>query len=297
MLPPSALPPPTAFEQVGHVAHLNLKPQHFSYKHLIGEVLVDTLPGITTVVQKVGHVQGPHRVYEMELLAGDNTTNVTVVEHGISIEFDFAQVYWSSRLAGERHYMLQHEILEKQTIVDVFSGVGAMCLLAATKRNCNVYANDWNPRAIEALQAAAKKHGVTIHTSCLDAYEYLVDIGLSEEIMPDHVILNYPLEAPSFLNALRWWPSRRKTCPNFHVYTFARATPTQSAAQVAIDLVAHNLVPEGNEPTPDRQEYLNALGCQVKVREIRDVAPGKLVMCVSFKATAQLLRHVQGDFV
>jgi hypothetical protein len=61
--------------------------------------------------------------------------------------------------------------------------------------------------------------------------------------------------------------------------------------------VAHNLLPEGSEPMPNRKQHIDELKCQVRAREIRDVAPGKVVACVSFKATAQLLRHMQGDYV
>lgn len=173
--------------------------------------------------------------------------------------------------------------------------------LAATKRfNTTVYANDVNPHAIAALQQAAKRYHVEkrIHASCGDAYEYLVDMGLEWNVLPHHVIMNYPLEATSFLTALRWWRVPRTTkavIPTLHVYTFV--VHSNHALQSAIDLVAHNLLPEGTEPTPNRTFHLNELKCKVRAREVRDVSPGKMVVCVSFKATAQLLRHMQGDYV
>jgi len=34
----------------------------------------------------------------MELLAGRDDTNVTVKENGCTYQFDFAKVYWNSRL-------------------------------------------------------------------------------------------------------------------------------------------------------------------------------------------------------
>ena len=316
------IPPITAYEQVGHVVHLNLRNQHQPFRTLIGHVFLSTLPNVHTVVQKIGEVRGSHRIYDMELLAGTNDTNVTVVENGVSLSFNLRNVYWNSRLAGERQYLLQHEFQDNQTIVDVFSGVGMLCLLVATKRpNCQVYANDVNPHAIRALQRAAAAATAAgkqrrrlqhddmsqqIHTSCGDAYEFLVDMGLEWDTLPHHVIMNYPNDAVSFLSALRWWrvPKKKNSIlPTMHVYTFVhRCDGTAAAAaadsmQSAIDLVAHNLLPEGNEPTPNRTLYLNKLGCDVRAREIRDVAPGKVVVCVTFKATAQLLRHMQGDYV
>jgi tRNA (guanine37-N1)-methyltransferase len=292
----SVLPvsPPTSYEQVGHVAHLNVREQHLPYRHVIAEVFLETLPSIETVVMKVGQVEGPYRTYDLEVLAGRNDTQVTVVEDGLSIHFDLRKVYWCSRLAGERQYLLR-QFKKGDTIVDVFSGVGGLCLLAAKKLNANVHANDWNPHAIESLREASQRYNLNIATTCGDSYEFLVDLGLSWDILPHHVVMNYPLEAPSFLSALRWWrvPKRKGAIiPTVHVYTFVRGP-----VETAIDLVAHNLLPEGNEPTPNRKQHLDELKCEVRAREIRDVAPGKVVVCVSFKATAQLLRHMQGDYV
>jgi hypothetical protein len=72
----------------------------------------------------------------------------------------------------------------------------------------------------------------------------------------------------------------------------------RTTAEAAIDLVANGLLPEGGytESTKFREKYLNDLGCQVAAREIRDAAPGKLVICVSFSVTQVLLRRMQGDY-
>jgi tRNA (guanine37-N1)-methyltransferase len=254
----------------------------------------------------------------MEVLAGKNSTKVKINERGASLEFDLSKVYWSSRLAGERQVIMK-EILQdvprkNDTVVvaDAFCGVGALCVLLAqtnlkgSSRAVNpqvrILANDWNPDAIEALEKNVKRNRVApfVDIQCGDAYDFLMDLGLSSEQLPHHVVMNYPLEAPAFLNVLRWWkvPKRKAdVVPRIHVYTFARRQGDRSAADVAVDEVAHQLLPEGNKPTPGRLDYLRSLDCDVKAREVRDVAPGKLVICVSFRATALLLRHVQGDFV
>ena len=86
--------------------------------------------------------------------------------------------------------------------------------------------------------------------------------------------------------------------PRVHVYTFARGDEVRTAAEVAIDMVANGLLPEGGyvEPSKFRGEYLDSLGCNVTAREVRDAAPGKLVICVSFSVTRMLLRRMQGDY-
>jgi tRNA (guanine37-N1)-methyltransferase len=314
------------------VVQLNLKKHHLPFRYIIGQVFLETLlPRIETVLLSKGVgrnvVHGPayhDRTYNnLELLAGKNDTNVTVVEDGISIHFDLRKVYWCSKLANERQYLLRQFMLQRDdnvVLVDVFSGVGALCLLAAKQRHCIVHANDWNPHAIASLNDAVQRnhlHTNAIQTTCGDAYEYLVDIGLHWETLPHFVVMNYPLEAPTFLSALRWWRvNTKKTAkqhavviPTFYVYTFCHSgtagssptTTSTSTMETAIDLIAHNLLPEGNVPTPNRKKHLNDLKCNVQAREIRQVmgakAPGKVVVCVSFKATPQLLRHMQGDYI
>lgn len=318
MLPPEAQPPPSSYEQIGHVAHVNLRQPHLSHKRLIGRVMLDRLqPSIRTVVNKLGEVGGPYRTYQIDLLAGDDDYFVHVIEHGVSLFFDLRKVYWCTRLEGERTYMIQNEFQPNQLIADAFCGVGALCIRAATGKGCRVLANDLNPDAVEYCKGSAGGNGIDIsqngkfQVQCGDAGQFIMNLGMgvSESStskksgvssLPDHLLLNFPSDSPSFLNSLRWWPSggQIESSPRVHVYTFARADTERTAAEVAIDMVADGLLPEGGyvEPSMFRGGYLNELGCNIQAREIRDAAPGKLVICVSFNVTRLLLRRMQGDY-
>lgn len=44
---------PSAYEMVGHIAHLNLRDEQLPWKYIIGQVLLDKNPPIKTVVNKV----------------------------------------------------------------------------------------------------------------------------------------------------------------------------------------------------------------------------------------------------
>ena len=44
---------PSSFESIGHIAHLNIRDELLPYKHVIGQVIMDKNPSITTVVNKV----------------------------------------------------------------------------------------------------------------------------------------------------------------------------------------------------------------------------------------------------
>lgn len=325
--------PPSSYEQIGHVAHFNLRQPHIPYGKLIGRVMLDRLqPSIRTVVNKLGEVGGPYRTYAMELLAGIDDYYVHVIEHGISLHFDLRKVYWCTRLEGERTYMIQNEFKQNQRIADAFCGVGALCIRAAVAKGCSVVANDLNPDAVEYCKESARRNGIDVsegnangrfHVRCGDASQFIMNLGMDnvssdDEIpptttssvdgatrnnnLPDHLLLNFPLDSPRFLNALRWWPSGADKCKSpptrVHVYTFSRGDGERSASEVAIDMVADGLLPEGGyvEPSKFRGGYLNELGCDIQAREIRDAAPGKMVICVSFSVTRLLLRRMQGDY-
>lgn len=334
LLPTHVHPPPTGFEQIGHVIHLNLKAHHEPYKKLIGSIILDRLsPKIQTVVNKIGEVSGPYRVYDMDVLAGNPDTTVRLNEDGVSLEFDLRKVYWCTRLSGERKRLLE-ELRPGDVVADAFCGAGAFVVQAATKLGCTVYANDLNPDAVRFCRENAKRnlkrfhvHGggarnntasegdvafkPRVEVTCGDAFDFIQNLGAMESL-PHHVVMNFPLHSTGFLGALRWWPVQVKTngiVPVVHLYTFARGDNNdevyedgmapRDATEVAVDLVAEGLVPEGGaiKPTRYRRSLLNKLGCDVKAREVRDVAPGKVVICVSFKVTNTLLRIMQGDFI
>lgn len=420
ILPPSALPPPTGFEQVGHILHLNLKDHHKPYGKLIGKLLLDRFsPRISCVIDKVGEVAGPYRTYPLEILACDSDqkyqtdTNkiknskdkynpfwVEIQEAGINLQFDLQKVYWCSRLSGERAYLLKNElnlpistlqenkdetlqdnasITKKRSrqskrkhvekgiedssndhiiIADAFCGVGALCIQAYkqlslntghdTKKNdsndlstskVSVWANDWNADAVKFCRDNARRNGIKnikknkqiefnneggFSVVCGDAFDFISELGMvstnsdsdGRNLLPHHLLMNFPLDSPSFLGALRWWPSSQLNIETkVHLYTFARADDGygeqndydnefqsdnfRNAIEVAIDMVADSLVPEGgaSEKSRFRGEYLNNLGCNVKAREVRDVAPGKVVVYVQFTVTKNLLKTMQGDFV
>ncbi|KAF7112983.1 hypothetical protein RHSIM_RhsimUnG0172700 [Rhododendron simsii] len=98
---------PSAFETVGHIAHLNLRNEHFPYKKLIAKVVLDkTKPKIQTVVNKIDAIHNDFRTMQLEVLAGNHSLVTTVVENGLRFHLDLATVYWNSRLATERQRLL-----------------------------------------------------------------------------------------------------------------------------------------------------------------------------------------------
>lgn len=58
---PDGLDPVTAFETIGHIAHLNLKSHHEPYKELIGNVILEKYPYLKTIVNKIGEIENNFR--------------------------------------------------------------------------------------------------------------------------------------------------------------------------------------------------------------------------------------------
>ena len=98
LLPTELKELPSAFETVGHIAHLNLREELLPYSRIIGQVLLDKNPRIRTVVNKVASIQNEFRVFPMEVLAeappgpGGSGTETEVRQHGARFQLDFAQV-------------------------------------------------------------------------------------------------------------------------------------------------------------------------------------------------------------
>jgi tRNA G37 N-methylase Trm5 len=472
LLPKEALPAPSSYEQIGHIAHFNLKPKHFPYKKLIGDALLETSTSIKTVVNKVGQVNGKYRTYECEILADNlsssssssssssrslSSSNISdsletiVIEDGVSIQLNVAKCYWSTRLSGERQELIQDILrLRSKTkssinnnsrqrqrqrplvIADVFCGTGAVCLLLAKKikdevqaeqklkllqqttptttfqeqPSLTVLANDWNQIAIDYMTKSIKiNFGIDGNTnlntntnssssssmlnfelSCRDSYDFISELGVEqqkkklktsinkrsrknkssskkdtvnkkgennkqaevvaeeERPLPDHILMNYPLEGPQFLGSLRWWSWKRLENeilsrnneneswigPRFHVYTFARSSTTPSIndeEDMAVNIITNQLLPpieqqqqqhnddddnddnadnydneqsslSISEPVPvyRRNEFNEEFNTTISTRLVRDVAPGKVVVCVSFYITPKLIRYMQGDY-
>ena len=54
-----------------------------------------------------------------------------------------------------------------------------------------------------------------------------------------------------------------------------------------------------SEPQPlvyRRNEFNDEFNTTISTRLVRDVAPGKVVVCVSFYITPKLIRYMQGDY-
>ncbi|MDZ7747305.1 MAG: class I SAM-dependent methyltransferase family protein [Halobacteriales archaeon] len=157
-------------------------------------VMASALP-VDTVVNRASKIQGELRVRDWDVLAGNGTETVHT-EYGTELLLDIAQVYFSPRLATERHRVIE-QVAPDEQVFDMFAGVGPFAIPMAA-RGASVVACDLNPRAIEYLRENATRNGVEDHLTAIQ--------GDVREIAPDwvgwadRVVMNLPHTASEFLD-------------------------------------------------------------------------------------------------
>eukprot|EP00794_Sanderia_malayensis_P002973 gene2973-3426_t len=276
---PNEIEVTTAFETIGHIAHLNLRDSQLPYKNIIGQVILDKNPCIKTVVNKTNSIDEVFRFFRMELIAGEEKMYASLKEHDCRFEFDFSKVYWNSRLQTEHKRII--DMLSGEDIVcDVFAGVGPFAIPAA-KKGCKVYANDLNPESYKALMHNAKINKVekNLFAYNMDGRDFLRDFFVNKsrneldalkakENQPKlHVIMNLPAIAVEFLDVFRELleMSIPVKSTKIYCYCFTKSeTPSEHAREKVEEILKMKL--------PDAE-----------VHDVRNVAPKKSMMCVTFE--------------
>ena len=306
---------PQGFALVGHVAHLNLRDRYLPYKGIIGEILLDKNPNVRTVINKIDDVgdESEFRTFKYEVLAGPDDMNVEIREADCTFRFNYAKVYWNSRLNTE-HERLVETFSEGDAVCDVMAGIGPFAVPAG-KRKVFVWGNDLNPDSYECMVDAIKLNKVSdfvrafnedghtfIRTSAAELLrtEHTADIRsklsrtelkekkkskvlktLTQPRVFSHYVMNLPATAleflPSFIG-LYTEEDRKLLPPNtklpmVHAYCFS----TKSEDNVAQGIMICEEISRqlDYKMTPDMPE--------LTIYDVRDVAPNKRMFCASFR--------------
>lgn len=272
----------SGFSRVGHIAHMNLRDHQLPYRNLIGQVIMDKNPGVTCVVNKTNIIDSTYRNFKMEVLAGEENMVAKVKENGVTYEFDFSRVYWNPRLSTE-HQRIVQQVKQGDTVFDVFAGVGPFAIPAG-RCGANVLANDLNPESFRWLQHNCKLNKVDsrVRTFNLDGRAFIQ--GPLREELPAlltqkgavHVVMNLPALAIDFLDAFRGLlphePPSDAQLPTVHCYGFSKEdNPALDIIQRASETIGFSLE-----------------NCS-SAHFVRNVAPNKDMMCVTFRVPKEVL--------
>lgn len=283
----------SSFSQVGHIVHVNLRDEVLPYKSVVGQVLLDKVPNCKTVVNKINSIDNVYRNFQLELLAGEQNYQTVVKENGVSFEFDFSRVYWNSRLSTE-HERIVLSVKSRDTVYDVFAGVGPFAVPIAKKVQCRVLANDLNPESARWLEHNKKKNKIG---NCLEIFNKDAKDFILEDVKGDlvkqlllqdgprtlRVVMNLPEMGKEFLKyfvgliddkaVLDQWNAEE--CPILiNVYCFVRGDDLSAAARESVEEQLQIKL------TPDEVHEISF---------VRNVAPNKDMMRVSFYLSKLLL--------
>jgi tRNA (guanine37-N1)-methyltransferase len=194
---------------------MNLTGKLFDHRYLIGQVVLDKNPIIRTVVTKIGQIESTYRFYDLECIAGDDSTFESLVyEDKVRFKVDVSRVYWCSKLGSERNRMIDKILKEGDVLCDMFCGIGPLAVKAAVKKKIKVIANDLNPACFEYLNKNIQMNKVNklVVPFNMDAREFVKKVvnlskDPSQTLIPedflrfDHCYMNLPVDAVEFLDA------------------------------------------------------------------------------------------------
>jgi len=140
-----------AFDIVGDVAVVKIPEKLLPKKHAIGQALLQVHTHLRTVLNQVGPVSGEFRTRELEVIAGEPSTEATHHESGCAFKTDLAQVYFSPRLAHER-LRIAKLVGRGEVVTNLFAGVGCYSIVIAKHSGASkVYSIDKNPVAFKYM--------------------------------------------------------------------------------------------------------------------------------------------------
>ncbi|KAI9917392.1 hypothetical protein PsorP6_013227 [Peronosclerospora sorghi] len=264
---PKGIDIPSSFETVGHIAHLNLRDNQLPYKQVIGQVILDKNAHIRTVVNKTDNIETKFRTFPMEILAGDDDMEVEVHESKATFRFNYAQVYWNSRLQQE-HLRIVRQMKPQDVVCDMMCGIGPFAIPLALNGS-HVYANDLNPKSYAYLKTNLVLNKVEnlVRPYNLDARAFVAHL-LGEKKQFTQVLMNLPAVALDFLDAfagtLDHWEGE---LPFIHCYCFSNADDIQKDVKERAEKIL------GGQLDAER----------TSVHFVRDVAPNKVMVCLSFQ--------------
>ncbi|ELZ91646.1 hypothetical protein C440_15069 [Haloferax mucosum ATCC BAA-1512] len=148
-----------------------------------------------TVVNRASKIKGELRIRDWDVLVGDSTETVHR-EYGHEFHLDIDTVYFSPRLATERHRIVE-QIHPDERVFDMFAGVGPFAIPAAAA-GAEVVACDLNAAAVEFLRENAVRNDVSDRLTAI--HGDVRTVADDYEGWADRLVMNLPHSANEFLD-------------------------------------------------------------------------------------------------
>ncbi|MCL7417481.1 MAG: class I SAM-dependent methyltransferase family protein [Halalkalicoccus sp.] len=181
-----------SYERLGDIVILDEDDRERAAR--IARAVVESDLPVGTVLNKASKVKGETRVRDWTVLEGEGTETVHR-EYGFEYALDLAAVYFSPRLATERHRVTQ-QVGEDERVFDMFAGVGPFVVPAAA-RGAETVGVDINERAVEYLRENAGRNGVADRVTAI--HGDVRDVVPDYDGWADRLVMNLPHSADTFL--------------------------------------------------------------------------------------------------
>ena len=218
----------SAFDQIGEIIIVRIPDSLLSKKKMIGEALLENVHPAKSVFYQATPVEGDFRTRNLEILAGDDSTETEYKEYGCRFKVDVEKAFFSPRLSTERDRIAQM-IQDGETMINMFGGVGMFSIIAAKKKKCTVYNIDLNPYAAKLCEENIKLNKlagkvISIHGDAAQVVkEQLQDAG-------DRTLMLLPERSDEFLDSAI---SATKSGGIIHYYSHQHADKRQDAVEVS----------------------------------------------------------------
>jgi len=182
-----------SYERLGDIAILDEDDPARARR--IAEAIVESDLPVETVVNRASKIKGELRVRDWDVLVGEGTETVHR-EYGHEFTLDIATVYFSPRLATERHRVVS-QVREGERVFDMFAGVGPFVVPMAA-RGATVVGVDLNPDAVAYLRENARSNGVAERVTAI--HGDVRDVVADYAGWADRIVMNLPHSADAFLD-------------------------------------------------------------------------------------------------
>ena len=145
----------SAFDQIGDIIIVRIPDSLLAKKKVIGKTLLENVKTANSVFCQSSPVEGDFRTRDLEIIAGQDKTETEYKEFGCRFIVDVQKAFFSPRLSNERNRIAE-QILDGQTVINMFGGIGMFSIIAAKNKKCIVYNIDINPDAVELCEKNIK---------------------------------------------------------------------------------------------------------------------------------------------
>ncbi|WP_332898727.1 class I SAM-dependent methyltransferase [Haladaptatus sp. CMSO5] len=181
-----------AYERIGQIAIID-EDDDARAQEIADAIAQSDLP-LDTVINRASKVQGELRVRDWDILVGDSTETVHR-EYGCEFRLDLATVYFSPRLATERHRVTEQAAADEQ-VFDMFAGVGPFVIPFA-KRGATVVGTDLNEVAVQYMEENARRNDVADRVTAI--HGDVREVATEYTGWADRIVMNLPHTANEFL--------------------------------------------------------------------------------------------------